>query len=65
MTNNKLEIGSMISTLQINNDKVSTKFLYVKCLIKKKKNSCNQAVEFKSYWTEFVSLTNFSLNISL
>lgn len=54
MTNNKLEIGSMISTLQINNDKVSTKFLYVKCLIKKKKNSCNQAVEFKSYWPEFV-----------
>lgn len=37
MTNNKLEIGSMISTLQINNDKVSTKFLYAKCLIKKKK----------------------------
>lgn len=37
MTNNKLEIGSIISALQINNDKVSTKFLYVKCLIKKKK----------------------------
>lgn len=31
--------------------------LYMKCLIKKQK--CNKAVEFESYWSEFVALANF------